>query len=423
MDRKKKKLAANKTAALLEQQRKAMKERFTSRTKQIIRMIGGDGLLDKFKPIFFEKLYECRYPGLKAKAAPGSEIPKARAVQFHKLLQELMEGVEITIPNGNKIPLTWYLSEGQTLIDCIGELDPGNDPTLIEIKAQLKPFFPEGKVHHHVQDLLVELVTDTCRFLSDYNDHVYRGDLSMTPYFAAFNPSNDILIHAFKPSFERLMTQKGVRDAIRLGWANRDFKWEYFKVKPSALGFKVQGLDMPVDLYIGKHALQRLKDRIDITPGIMHEILLHTFLQNHIPHNFRGNESHVEYHVSSEKVGYFTVKLHENKLMVHTFLFLTNNDTREGEKLNRLLNIELVDKKFLEIDNLPTFNSYHIDQNDVLNKLFRDAGCGSLLKLGHLQAFTIKEVADKDPESIVKYLADAPYFRTDPNSEQESGEL
>ncbi|MCD0487176.1 hypothetical protein LPB86_02985 [Pedobacter sp. MC2016-14] len=411
MDRKKKKLAATKTAALVEQQRKAIRDRFISRTKEIIRLVGGEELLLKFNPIFIEKLYSCRYPSLKAKAAPGVEVPKTRVVQFHKLLHELMEGNAIIIPNGNAIPLSWYLSEAQTLIDAIGELEPDGDPKLIEIKRQFTPFFTDSKIHRQVQDMVMDLVTETCRYLSDYNEHLYRGDASMTPYFAAFNPNNDILIHTFKPQVEKLMTKKGFRDVIKFGWASPDFKWEYFRVKASALGFKVTGLDIPLDLYISKHTLQRLKERINITPGVMHEILLYTFMQDRIAHHWTGQESLVAYHVADQKVGYFTVKLHDNKLIVHTFLFLTNNDTPEGDKLNRLLNLELVDKKYLEIDNLPDFNAYHIDQNEKLSKLFRDAGCGSLLKLGHLQAFTVNEVADKDPESIIKYLADASYFK------------
>ena len=418
MDRKKKKLAAGKTAAALEQQRKAMKARFIERTTEIIKLIGGNDLLKKFPAIFIDKLYECRYPSLKAKAAPDTEIPKTRIAQFHKLLHQLMEGEEILLPNGNKMLMTWYLSEGQTLIDAIGELDAGEDARLAEIKAAFVPYQQDSKLYDQVQELMVDLVVDTCRLLSDCGDHIYRGDLSMTPYFAPFNPSNDIIVHAFKPVFEKIQTKKGIREGIKLGWPDADFKWAYFKVKPSALGFKVSGLDVPLDLYIGKHVLQRLKERINISPGIMHEILLYTFLQKKIPHHFTGHESQVDYLVADQKVGYLTVKLHEDKLFVNTFLFLVNNDTPEGDKLNRLLNIEKIDKKYLEIDTLPDFNAYHIDRNEKLSQLFKDAGCGSLLKLNHLQAFTVNEVADKDPESILKYLADAPYFRK--SGEQET---
>jgi hypothetical protein len=411
MDRKKKKQASIKSAANVEQQRKVLKLRFLDRVKKIIKLVGDEALLEKFPAIYLENLYECRYPVLKAKAAPGSEIAKTRVIQFNKLLQQLMEGVELTLPNGNKIPISWYLSEGKTLTDSIGMFETADDPNLEEIKAQFTFSLPEGKFHEDLEETLIELVTDTCIFLSDYNDHIYSADLSMTPYFADFNPDNDIIIHTFKPKKETIATKKGMRAAIRLGWPSPEFKWEYFNVKPSLLGFKTPGLDIPLEIYISTHTLERLEKRLNITPGIMHQILLLIFLQREIPHRWNGDESHVEFNVSDEKVGYLVVKLHEGKLMIHTFLFLTNNDTFEGEKLGRLLSVVKEDKKYLEIDTLPAFNSYHIDKNEKLSKLFKDAGCGSLLKLGHLQEYTANKIADKDPESILHYLADAPYFR------------
>ncbi|SDJ90865.1 hypothetical protein SAMN04487898_10524 [Pedobacter sp. ok626] len=410
MDRKKKKQAAIKSAANVDQQRKALKERFIDRIKKLIILVGDEVLLEKFPAIYLEKLYECRYPVLKAKGAPGTDISKARVIQFNKLLLQFMEGAELTLPNGNKIPMAWYLSEGTTLSDSVSEFDISRDPKLEGIKKEFAFGLHESKFHHDLQDILEMLVSEACIFLSDYNDHIYRADISMTPYFAPFNPQNDIIIHTFKPKKETIETNKGARTAIRLGWPSEDFEWEYYNVKPSLLGFKTPGLDIPLELYISTHAFGRLQERINITPGIMHQILLLTFLQPEISHRWNGNESHVDFLVSGQKVGYLVVKLHGSKLMIHTFLFLTNNDTFEGEKLGRLLSIVKEDKKYLEIDTLPTFNAYHIDKNEKLSKLFKDAGCGSLLKLGHLQEFTANQVSDKDPESILHYLADAPYL-------------
>lgn len=48
-----------------------------------------------------------------------------------------MEGAELTLPNGNKIPLAWYLSEGTTLSDSVSEFDISRDPKLEEIKKNL----------------------------------------------------------------------------------------------------------------------------------------------------------------------------------------------------------------------------------------------------------------------------------------------
>ncbi|SHF85377.1 hypothetical protein [Pedobacter caeni] len=421
MDRKKKKQAAIKSAANVEQARKALKERFMDRIKKIITLIGGPELLAKFPPIFIHNLYEVRYPVLKIKAAPGSEMSKIKITQFNKLMYQLMEGIDIEFENGNTIPLTWYLSEGLTLMDCVGEINVLTDPDLSEIKTHFLPYLHDSKAHRDLQDGLVQIVTHTCRLLADYNDQIYSADLSDTPYFARFNPQNDILIHPFKQERHQIMLKDGVRTAIRLGWASPDLEMEYYNVKPSLLGFKTPGLDIPLQLYITIHALDRLKERVNITPGVMHEILLLTFLQDKIPHRWSGSESHVDFCIADEKVGYFVVRLHGDKLVVRTFLFLTNNDTFEGEKLGRLLNINKIDKEYLAIDTLPAFNSYHIDQNEKLSKLFRDAGCGSLLKLGYLQEFTANQVKDKDPESILQYLADAPYFiRQLPQDEYEN---
>ena len=180
--------------------------------------------------------------------------------------------------------------------------------------------------------------------------------------------------------------------------------------------FNSNGLDVPLALYISTHTLARLRERLNITPGIMHQILLLSFLEPKINHRWNGDKSHVEFRLAGEKVGYLVVELHGSILMIHTFLFLTNNGTYEGEKLGRLLSVVKEDKKYLEIDTLPAFNAYHIDQNEKLSKLFIEAGCGSLLKLGNLQEFTINQVADKDPESILHYLANAAYFRKQENN-------
>lgn len=410
MDRKKKKLAAIKSASNVEEQRKALKERFLFRVKEMTRLIGGEAFLKGFPAIFFEKVYEHRYRVLKAKAAPESDMDKSKVVQFNRLLQQLVDAEEVTFPNGNKMPLSWYLSEGLTLRDCISELKPDGDPWSEEVIRNFSFSLHDGEFHHNLQETLIDLVTDSCTYLSDYSDHIYRGDLSFTPYFAQFNPDNHIIIYTFKPKKEKVDTNRGARIVVRLGWISSEFDWIHFNVKPSKFGFKTVGLDVPLELYISTHALDRLQERINITPGIMHQILLNTLLESQIEHRNNGEVSYVDFRLSGHKVGYLVVKLHGSKLVVHTFLFLTNNDTFEGEKLGRLLSAVKEDKKYLEIDTLPAFNSYHIEENETLSQLFKDAGCGSLLKLRHIQEFTINQVADKDPESILHYLADAPYF-------------
>ena len=107
--------------------------------------MGAEDLFKKVNPIYFEKLYECRYPVLKAKAAANSTIPKHRVNQFNKLMYGLMEGLELTLHNGNKIPLAWYHFQGLTLVDGMSELDAAQDPDFEFIKDHFKLYFIKGK--------------------------------------------------------------------------------------------------------------------------------------------------------------------------------------------------------------------------------------------------------------------------------------
>jgi len=413
MNRKKKKNTASKASSNIKQQELALKVRFVDRITQLFVLYAGQEVADKIPAIYIEKLFECRYPILKAKAAEGSIIPKTKIVQFNKLLYKLMEEMHVLLDNGNKVPLNWYISEGITLIDAMSNLAEDGDSSNEFIFKPFEAYFPDTPFYIKVQDQLHELLYDTIRFFSDYNDSILQLDTSTSACFEPFYPSNDILIHAFKPESVTITLKDGPHNTKRLGWVFADLKWNYVKVKASALGFETGIMDIPLDVYVQKHALERLKERINITPGVMHEILFLIFMQDKIEHCWHKNACLVTYRVSGEKAGYLVVKLHTDKLVIHTFLFLTNDDTPEGDKLKSLLEIEKADKQYMHIDNLPAFNAYHIDKNEQASQLFKDAGCGSLLKLGHLQEFSVNQVKDKDPESILEYLADAKYFRKD----------
>lgn len=417
MNRKKKKSNAAKSSLNVKQQELALRARFEDRVRQLFVLYGDEALLQEIPPIYIEKLFECRYPILKAKAAKGALVPKTTIVKFNKLLYRFMDDLHVQLDNGNEVPLSWYVSEGIMLIDAMTKLAEDNEPSKQFIFKPFEPYFPGTPHYIEIQEQLSELLYDTIRFFSDYNESVLQLDTSTSACFEEFYPANDILIHAFIPETTTIPLKDGLHKAKQLGWAYPDLEWRNVKVKPSLLGFKTGIMDIPLDVYVQTHALQRLSERINITPGIMHEILFLIFMQEKIEHCWHNGTCLVTYRVSGEKAGYLVVKLHTDKLLIHTFLFLTNDDTPEGDQLKKLVEVEKADKAYMQIDNLPEFNAYHIERNERASKLFREAGCGSLLKLGHLQEFSLNQVKDKDPESILEYLADAQYFRKGEASE------
>jgi len=247
--------------------------------------------------------------------------------------------------------------------------------------------------------------------LSDMRVSIMRADYSETPAFNMYSNRNDIFIMETKTEKSTMLVRDKKREVVRVGWVGPEMEWIWAKVKPSALGFDVGSFDIPLDVYIQNHALDRLQERIDITPGIMHSIVFFIFNEPVIEHVRDRDRALVAYYVSDKKVGYLQVEMHGDKFLIHTFLFLTNNGTPEGIRLQKLVDLQKEDKEHLQIDKLSTFNSYHIGKNEKLKALFMEAGCGSLLELGHLQEFSAKEIKDKDPESILKYLSDSKYFK------------
>lgn len=388
-------------------------KRFKERIEELSTLLAGPEYFKLLPPGAMDSMYANRYPVLKAKPASGSNISKAKVIQFNKLMNTLMEGQYLPLDNGNRVPLSWYLSEGLILINFVYILIEHYPVNAEKLREGFGDFFPETESQTIVENIVDELITDTCILLSDLNKSIYKADVLNIACFDMSTTQNDILIHEFKPKPFSMMMEGNVHNMLRLGWVSPDMEWEWASIKPSLLGFTTGALEMAVDVYIQFHALNKLQERLDISPGIMHSIAFLIFLQDEIPHHYVNGKSLVEYRVSNQKVGYFVVTMHDAKLVIRTFLFLTNDGTPEGRKLEKLAEIEKADKEYLMIDKLSTFNAYHFEKNEKLSKLFQEAGCGSLLKLGHLQEFSQNEVKDKNSESIEQYLVDARFFRNE----------
>jgi hypothetical protein len=414
---KNKKKTANHTAAEAKLQAIRHQKRFKARIEELCSLLAGPEYFSLLPPGAMESMYANRYPVLKAKPAAGINIQKSKVVQFNKLMNTLMENQYLPIDNGNKVALSWYLSEGLILINFIYVLVEHYPINGEKLKEGFGDYFPESESQLLIENIVDELITDTCILLSDFNKSIYKADVMNIACFDISTKQNDIVIYEFKPQHFSLLIDGNLHNTIRLGWISPEFDWVWSKVKPSVLGFPAGSLDIPLDIYIQIHALHKLQERIDITPGIMHSIAFLIFHQDEIPHHYSNGKSLVEYRVSDEKVGYFVVTMNEAKLIIRTFLFLTNDGTPEGKKLLKLVEIEKADKKHLMIDKLSTFNAYHFERSEKMSRLFEEAGCGSLLKLGHLQEFSLNEVKDKDPESIEQYLIDANFFRRENHPE------
>jgi len=126
---------------------------------------------------------------------------------------------------------------------------------------------------------------------------------------------------------------------------------------------------LPIPVFIQKHAIQRLKERLDvIAPAVLIITTFNCF--EHPKVTKYKNKYYQEYRIYEHKIGYLIGELIDGTFVIQTFLFLTNNGTPEGDKLNKNLGIKMLDKKYLAIDKLSTFMKLSdVEANEVIEIL------------------------------------------------------
>jgi hypothetical protein len=152
-------------------------------------------------------------------------------------------------------------------------------------------------------------------------------------------------------------------------------------ITPGKLGITGLMQEFPLKVYVQLHVLERLKERLgNHFRQLSYLYVMGAMLQKPV---LAGHEQGLLFPVMSGtvKLGYLKAVIIGDKLVVLTFLFVTNNGTPEGKKLKDLIGLQKEDKKYLGIDKLSTFIKSDIKQDEKLKALFCQAGCGSLFQM------------------------------------------
>jgi len=185
-----------------------------------------------------------------------------------------------------------------------------------------------------------------------------------------------------------------------------------FKISGEMLNINSTFSKLMIPVYIQQHALNRIMERSGyLIPGMCKLDLTLVILAPVIT-RIGKNRFLIEYRMSGIKTGYLFTELIDGMLIIITFLLLTNNGTPEGDKLAELTGLGKLDKEYLMIDNLSSLASSDILESEVVCKLFRDAGCQSILDAcekmrdNHGLSWMISKEGQKNSmsELIIEYL-------------------
>ena len=244
---------------------------------------------------------------------------------------------------------------------------------------------------------------------------LYHNDIGKTLYWInhEMNPTpgllagidNLMIFNTSKSESTSVVIEDKARPIIRLGYSFPNFGIEYIAIKPSDLNIITPFADVPLDVYIQTHALLRLSERIDcFMTGTLHYNMFLSFKEPKVFYDSYNNIL-IEYRFLGIKAGYFRLDIIDGKIVIRTFLFITNNGTPEGLKLEKITGLQKLDKKYLSIDKLSTFMTSDIGNKEKVRKIFINAGCQCLLDL-YEKSHTIATNSSNhfDVDLMLKYI-------------------
>ncbi|SCW38347.1 hypothetical protein [Mucilaginibacter sp. NFR10] len=380
------------------------KKDYMSRVKMVCDKLVGPGWFEIIPKAEIDNLYGKRYPPLTIKLGPGVIMPPGRFTNYRTSLSELLNVPAFDIHEFS-IPLKTMLSEGLTLIHFISSISANRFDRSEELRTAFNPFLITSNSYYgYLIDQLASILFVADLRNGNYNDGFLHADRTQTNLRKLAATPNAIFVHFFRPIVDKVIIEGYKREIIAVNrFVPKGISLQV-KFRPSALGIH-SVTDEPLPLYIQRHALQRLDERLGLKAENVHAHLFFSLYEQPVNYVKVDGRILIEYNMYEYKVGYLVTTMHDDKLVILTFLFLTNDGTPEGRRLRSLTGLAKRDKKYLEIDKLSTFTAYRIHEDHDLSELFRQAGCGSLLEAEALQSIAAEYMPERSKAILRKFLA------------------
>jgi len=381
---------------------------FLRKLKHVINTINGKEVSAIIPQTIFDNLYNTRTHSFKIVAPDEYNIPswiinEARQIISGRTKNEkiivIPNKLEVTIEEFFTVVLTASINLDRFLTDELSSLRP--------LKKKLKKFNTcLETIFDQANNTIYIMLLTIAFYYNDIGKILYWLKHEITPSPGLENGIvNLISIYPYKIESSSIVIDDNHRPVIRLGYAFPNYGIDWITVKPSVLNIDNPFADIPLDVYIQSHALQRLSERIDCFPtGSLHHHMFLSFKDPKVFYDINHNIL-IEYRYFGTRAGYFRVDIAEGMIIIRTFLFVTNNSTPEGLKLGKITGLQKLDKKYLAIDKLSTFMTSDIGENDKVRKIFTSAGCQCLLDL-YEKSHKIATNSSKqfDADLMLKYI-------------------
>lgn len=379
--RKKKKAHANRLKVETAQHQK----QFISEVKYVIEKTCGADIVRYIPQDDFEQTYKFRFRPVSIRAASGQDI-SADTLRFANcMISQLFKLSYVNINMGelSHLSLYQYYSIGYTIMSYIVGLEDDAYPHAIEVKKALAPWHMilESPINEEAMDIFYGIMIMISVFCSNINDHLYI--LEFNPKVLQRGLTHVGLIsEMYKTQLPKIKVQ--IEEQLRPAW---QVCWGFPGLDRQLIYISVRSEDVyqapgnMLNVYIQSHALNRLAERLDgVEPGVLHFSIYSSISEPKVCKS-RSGFLMFEYEIFGNKAGYLLGEVVDEKIVIKTFLFLTNSGTPEADRLQASTGLMKEDIMYLDIDKLSTFVYSDIAGNDRIKQLFIDAGCESLFEI------------------------------------------
>ncbi|WP_372648006.1 hypothetical protein [Draconibacterium sp.] len=379
-------------------ERKHQYNLFYKRLEYNMNRIGDARALDTFDKIEKKLLHHCRIRPYKIVNAEKEEKKlSAKEIRFiNTFVSDFLNDSHVELA-GKKISLYDFSFYIETLYFYYRNAEEQNNirfrsyfPVFETKEFEERRFDVYYKFTGYLEKMawsFSDLTNYTIRFVKqEYDERLCQ--LSQKPFF------NNYHIEARKIDKEIWKKDNNPRTIYHL-FLNTKQQFVPFEVKAEYFGINSMMHNLSIKIFIQKHAIARIKERLGIHFFHISYSLVVMAMYNKPIEIETGKSYLFPVTYGKVKVGYLKAELTGNKLVILTFLFLTNNGTPEGQKLNNI-GLEKEDKKYLGIDKLDIFINSDIKNDERLTQFFKSADCGDLFKLD-------KTLINKDnPEEVAR---------------------
>ncbi|MGM0532576.1 MAG: hypothetical protein ACQER7_14610 [Bacteroidota bacterium] len=387
--------------------RNHQRNKFLESFRHISSLLDCNDLYEKIPRKEMDMFYMIHFSSIRVEAAPGEKI-SAKMVRFYNWFFNnwIKEDTIELYKGGPLISLHDCFTIIYTFIEYSEIIERSIAFKVItKIQKVMEKQLDFTKLWLQALSSVESMMPVATLFLSNLLTNLYLFDIRIQKYKVG-KTNSSIRILIFKKRCERLSVKFNgkARSVYRLGmpFPAPEFKW--IQINAKTLKIPWINSSKALDVYIQAHALKRLYERIDCTySDLVHSDLL---LSLRYPKVFmlKGQKRLIEYRIQNkDKAGYLLAEVVHGVVVIRTFLFLTQEDTPEGERLKKIMGSEREDTKYWALDQLSTFIASDIHKNERLKRKFIEAGCGSLFRINLGRGKVVRGVLEQ-AEAMVKYF-------------------